>query len=147
MPNNSGTLKSKRLSESTKSQSKSKIVFELKKGDTFYLFTDGFADQFGGEKGKKYKYKQFSDLLANLNNNSPIAQKEMIDKTIGVCRFIYNLALQTKIDCYKANGTRLSAFDLCYQLAELKQDYSWMRQVDSQALQASIKKIDLTQLR
>ncbi|HLA57293.1 MAG TPA: SpoIIE family protein phosphatase, partial [Puia sp.] len=36
---------------------------EFKSGTTFYLFTDGFADQFGGPNGKKFKYKQFSDLL------------------------------------------------------------------------------------
>ncbi|MDO8998715.1 MAG: tetratricopeptide repeat protein [Bacteroidota bacterium] len=36
------------------------------KGDTLYLYTDGYADQFGGPKGKKYKYKQLNEqLLAN----------------------------------------------------------------------------------
>src|SRR6202008_2805042 len=38
-------------------------VLDLTKGDTLYLFTDGYADQFGGPKGKKFKYKQFEDLL------------------------------------------------------------------------------------
>ncbi len=71
------------------------------------------------------------------------AQMVKIEQTIGVCRLVYNLALQVKIEAYKANGTRLSAFDLCYQLAELKKDYPWMCEVDSQALQASIKKIDV----
>jgi ligand-binding sensor domain-containing protein/serine phosphatase RsbU (regulator of sigma subunit) len=36
---------------------------ELKSGDLLYIFTDGFADQFGGEKGKKMKYKSFKDLI------------------------------------------------------------------------------------
>ncbi len=35
----------------------------LNEGDTLYLFSDGYADQFGGPKGKKFKYKQFADLL------------------------------------------------------------------------------------
>lgn len=35
----------------------------LNKGDTIYLFSDGYADQFGGPKGKKYKYKQLHELL------------------------------------------------------------------------------------
>lgn len=35
----------------------------LKKGDILYSFTDGFADQFGGPRGKKFKYKQFKELL------------------------------------------------------------------------------------
>jgi serine phosphatase RsbU (regulator of sigma subunit) len=30
------------------------------------LFTDGYADQFGGPKGKKFKYKQLSDLLVSI---------------------------------------------------------------------------------
>lgn len=37
--------------------------FEFEKGDRVYLFTDGYADQFGGPKGKKFKYKQLEDLL------------------------------------------------------------------------------------
>ncbi|MBC7695892.1 MAG: tetratricopeptide repeat protein [Burkholderiales bacterium] len=36
---------------------------ELKPDDTLYLYTDGFADQFGGEKGKKFKYKELNNLL------------------------------------------------------------------------------------
>jgi serine phosphatase RsbU (regulator of sigma subunit) len=39
---------------------------ELKKGDLVYIFTDGFADQFGGPKGKKFKYKTLQNLLLNM---------------------------------------------------------------------------------
>lgn len=35
----------------------------LQKGDRIYIFTDGFADQFGGIKGKKFKYSSFKKLL------------------------------------------------------------------------------------
>lgn len=35
----------------------------LKKGDRIYLYSDGFADQFGGEKGKKFKYKTLKELI------------------------------------------------------------------------------------
>ncbi|MGB0882272.1 MAG: tetratricopeptide repeat protein [Vicingaceae bacterium] len=42
----------------------------LKKGDQIYLFTDGYADQFGGEKGKKLKYKEFKRLLIENSNKS-----------------------------------------------------------------------------
>jgi len=38
-------------------------TLQLKKGDLIYLFSDGFADQFGGPKGKKYKYQQLKNLL------------------------------------------------------------------------------------
>jgi serine phosphatase RsbU (regulator of sigma subunit) len=48
------------------------IVYEA--NTTFYLFTDGFADQFGGENGKKFMYKKFSDLL--LRNNHLAIQKQ-----------------------------------------------------------------------
>jgi serine phosphatase RsbU (regulator of sigma subunit) len=44
--------------------------FQLEKGDNFYLFSDGFADQFGGDKGKKYKYKPLKQLLLNINSSS-----------------------------------------------------------------------------
>lgn len=67
----------------------------------------------------------------------------LIDKTFGCCRLVYNLALQVKLDAYTGNGTQLSAFDLCYQLVDLKKEYKWLKEVDSQALQASIKKVDV----
>jgi serine phosphatase RsbU (regulator of sigma subunit) len=37
----------------------------LQKGDVVYAFTDGYADQFGGPKGKKFMYKQLKDALAS----------------------------------------------------------------------------------
>ena len=39
------------------------IEIPVIEGDTYYLSTDGYADQFGGEKGKKLKYKNFKKLL------------------------------------------------------------------------------------
>ena len=43
--------------------------FQLNKGDVVYLFTDGYADEFGGEKGKKLKYQPFRNLLqTNVQN-------------------------------------------------------------------------------
>ncbi len=53
----------------------------LEKGDCLYLFSDGFADQFGGPKGKKFMYKQFKDILL-LNFNKPMhIQKEILENT------------------------------------------------------------------
>lgn len=69
-------------------------------------------------------------------------QKVQIDKTIGVCRFIYNLALETKIRVWECSGKSLSAFDLMLQLTQIKKDYPWMREVNSQALESSIKNVD-----
>lgn len=39
------------------------ILVDVKPDDCVYLFSDGYADQFGGPKGKKFKYKQLEDLL------------------------------------------------------------------------------------
>ena len=47
---------------------------DLYKGDTIYIFTDGFADQFGGPKGKKFKYAQLKELLINVNS-LPLAEQ------------------------------------------------------------------------
>lgn len=49
--------------------------FGIKKGDVIYLYTDGFADQFGGPKGKKFKYKQLEDLLLE-NHTQPVKEQE-----------------------------------------------------------------------
>ncbi|MES2763456.1 MAG: tetratricopeptide repeat protein [Bacteroidota bacterium] len=54
---------------------------DLQKGDMIYTFTDGFADQFGGEKGKKYKYSQLKNKLVSISDTSIIAQKVELDLT------------------------------------------------------------------
>ncbi len=54
---------------------------EYKEGDAFYLFTDGFTDQFGGEKGKKFMNKKFSDLLIDLNPRNMKEQEDVLEKT------------------------------------------------------------------
>jgi hypothetical protein len=51
-------------------------TFQLEKNDCIYLFTDGFADQFGGEKGKKLKYKLFQDLLIESSDFSMKEQQQ-----------------------------------------------------------------------
>jgi serine phosphatase RsbU (regulator of sigma subunit) len=53
----------------------------LEKGDTIYIFTDGYADQFGGPKGKKFKYKQLEQVLVANHHLSMSKQKEALDKT------------------------------------------------------------------
>jgi serine phosphatase RsbU (regulator of sigma subunit) len=49
-------------------------------GTIFYLFTDGLADQFGGPKGKKFKYKQFSDILVQNKDLGMAAQLKILEK-------------------------------------------------------------------
>jgi serine phosphatase RsbU (regulator of sigma subunit) len=53
----------------------------LRKGDIIYTFTDGYADQFGGEKGKKFKYKKLQKLLLDNSSKTMQEQKEILDKT------------------------------------------------------------------
>ena len=56
-------------------------TIELQKGDTLYLYTDGYADQFGGPKGKKFKYKQLNELLLSVNKEPPAIQAEILRET------------------------------------------------------------------
>ena len=51
---------------------------QVKKNDVLYLYTDGYADQFGGEKGKKFKYKPLNQLLASISTFPGSEQKEII---------------------------------------------------------------------
>ena len=48
---------------------------KLLEGDMIYLFTDGYADQFGGEFGKKFKYKPFKQLLLSISQNDSDSQE------------------------------------------------------------------------
>jgi len=54
--------------------------FQLEKGDCVYLFTDGYADQFGGSAGKKFKYKQFHELLTEIYKKPMVEQCHILDK-------------------------------------------------------------------
>jgi len=61
---------------------------ELKceEGDQLYLFTDGFADQFGGIDRKKYKYQKFKDFLLSIHNETMDNQKVLLDREIETWR-------------------------------------------------------------
>ena len=50
-------------------------TLQLQKADTLFLFSDGYADQFGGPKGKKLKYKQFQEILMS-GHAKPIIETE-----------------------------------------------------------------------
>ena len=59
-------------------QAFSQKEIDLYKGDSLYFFTDGFADQFGGDKGKKFKYRPFKKLLIQLNSTPMSDQEQLI---------------------------------------------------------------------
>jgi len=52
---------------------------QLQKGDTFYIFTDGYADQFGGEDGKKFSTKKLRELLLGIQERSMKEQGEYLE--------------------------------------------------------------------
>lgn len=54
---------------------------QVKKGDMVYLFTDGFADQFGGPSGKKFKYKPFQKLFIDNYLKSTLDQRLILEST------------------------------------------------------------------
>lgn len=54
---------------------------EIRKGDQLYLFSDGYADQFGGPRGKKFMYKPFQELLLRSSTNPMDVQKEILETT------------------------------------------------------------------
>jgi len=54
----------------------------IQRGDVLYLFTDGYADQFGGPKGKKFKYKALQEKLIAISHQPMTDQKKILDETI-----------------------------------------------------------------
>jgi len=56
-------------------------TFDLQKGDSIYIFSDGYVDQFGGEKGKKFKAKAFRELLLSIQGKAMEEQKDIIDNS------------------------------------------------------------------
>jgi len=55
---------------------------DVQKGDLIYIFSDGYADQFGGVKGKKFLYSNFRDLLINISSKPIEEQKKILDLKI-----------------------------------------------------------------
>ncbi len=58
------------------------FTIDYKVGDFLYLYTDGYADQFGGLKGKKFKYKALNDLLESIHHLPMQQQYDILHQTI-----------------------------------------------------------------
>ena len=71
-------------------------------------------------------------------------QQELINKHIGCCRYVYNLCLEKKINAYKTSKKTISSFELMKILPSLKkeQETSFLKEVNSLSLQASIRNLD-----
>ena len=61
-----------------KSFKKNKV--KVKEGDMLYLFSDGFHDQFGGEKGKKYKSGKFYEFLLSISKENTEKQSKLMEE-------------------------------------------------------------------
>ncbi|WP_430935240.1 two-component regulator propeller domain-containing protein [Saccharicrinis sp. 156] len=60
----------------------SKHEIALEENDVFYIFSDGYADQFGGDEGKKFKYRRFRHLLLNIHRLPAEDQKAILHQKI-----------------------------------------------------------------
>ena len=69
-------------------------------------------------------------------------QKELIEKTFGCTRFVYNHMLALQIKMYKEQGKSYSKYDLVKIIPSLKKEHEWLKEVDSTCLQASIDDLD-----
>ncbi len=54
---------------------------DLQEGDVIYLYTDGFADQFGGPKGKKFKYSELNKILVSISHLPVTEQRKRLEST------------------------------------------------------------------
>jgi putative transposase len=69
-------------------------------------------------------------------------QKELLAKTFGCCRYVYNYFLNQRITEYKLNDTSLNYSDNSFDLTTLKEVNTWLKEVDSHALQYALKNLD-----
>ncbi|MBI5218794.1 MAG: SpoIIE family protein phosphatase [Bacteroidia bacterium] len=57
-------------------------VTKLQKGDTVYLFSDGFQTQFGGPDGTKFKTARFKELLVSVSSKPMKEQRMILNETL-----------------------------------------------------------------
>ena len=69
-------------------------------------------------------------------------QKELLAKTFGCCRYVYNHYLNERITEYKNNGKSLNYYDNANNLKTLKNTDIFLKEIDSIALQSSLKDLD-----
>ncbi len=81
---------------------------------------------------KAYKYRIYPNKK----------QKELIQKTFGCCRYVYNHYLAKRIEIYKQNKATFSYGQCSNDLTNLKSELEWLKEVDSTALQSSLKYLD-----
>ena len=81
---------------------------------------------------KAYKYRIYPNKK----------QKEIIAKTFGCCRFVYNTYLAKRIEMYEKNKETFTYVQCANDMKKLKSELEWLKEVDSTALQSSLKDLD-----
>ena len=81
---------------------------------------------------KAYKYRIYPNK----------EQQILIQKTFGCVRFVYNYYLDKRIEAYKKDKTSLNYYDCANDLIDLKNEFEWLKEIDSISLQSSIKDLD-----
>ena len=69
-------------------------------------------------------------------------QRELIEKTFGSTRYIYNNFLAERKNKYEESKTRISVYEQLKELTDLKKEKEWLREIDSCALQACVYNLD-----
>lgn len=67
----------------------------IESGDSYYLFSDGYADQFGGQNGKKFNYRNFQDLILSIQDLTMADQRKVFNETIEEWKITSNEQEQT----------------------------------------------------
>ena len=81
---------------------------------------------------KAYKYRIYPNKK----------QEEIITKTFGCCRFVYNKYLAKRIEIYEKNKETFSYVQCANDMKKLKSELEWLKEVDSTALQSSLRDLD-----
>lgn len=81
---------------------------------------------------KAYKYRIYPNEK----------QREIIAKTFGCCRFVYNKYLSEKIELYKTKKKNMSYFETVNSMVKLKKEFIWLKEVDSTSLKYSLMDLD-----
>ncbi len=74
-------------------------------------------------------------------------QEVLLNKHFGACRFLFNLALETKLAAYSSHRINLNRYKLQVQLKDLKKDCEWLKEVNSQSLQSTLMHLDAAYLK
>lgn len=82
---------------------------------------------------KAYKYRIYPNKT----------QQELIQKTFGCCRFVYNYYLDKRIKAYKDSKTTLNYSQCSKDLTQLKNELLWLKEPDKCSLQNALKDLDM----